>query len=137
MEGASSSLDTHKRINIPASNVDRNPEEGCMKKIKIERSMKLRKEDFRNRTFNILTNNQEPEKTWIDSFQGQRETFYDKFTPKIEPIHDEKKLLATAVTNEDRANEKIRVNMDYKPKMNITHQSSIRYKFTPTDNKIF
>ena len=68
VQGASSSLDTNKRINLPASNVDRNPEEGCMKKIKIERSLKLRKEDFRNRTFNVLTNNQEPEEKWIDSF---------------------------------------------------------------------
>ena len=137
VKDASSSLDTQKRINLPASNVDRNPEEGCMKKIKIERSLKLRKEDFRNRTFNVVTNNQEPENTWIDSFQGQKETFYDKFMPQINPIHDEKKLLATAVTNDDLANEKLRVNMNYKPKMNITHSSSIRYKFTPVDNKIF
>ena len=57
--------------------------------------------------------------------------------PKIEPVHDEKKLLATSVTKQDIDNEKLRVNMEYKPKMNITYQSSIRYKHTPVDNKIF
>lgn len=34
--------DTHKRIFVPASNVNREKEEGCMNKIKIERSIKLR-----------------------------------------------------------------------------------------------
>ena len=57
VSGASSSLDTNERIYKPASNVERKPEEGCMKKIKIERSLKLRKEDFRGKTFNIVTNN--------------------------------------------------------------------------------
>jgi hypothetical protein len=55
---------------VPASNIERQPDDGCMKKIKIERSLKLRKEDFRNRTFNVITNNIEPEKNWIDSFGG-------------------------------------------------------------------
>jgi hypothetical protein len=44
-----------------------------MKKIKIERSLKLRQEDLRSRHFNVITNNQEPEKNWIDSFGGQKE----------------------------------------------------------------
>lgn len=47
--------DTHQRIFVPASNVDRQKEEGCMNKIKIERSMKLRAEEQRGRKFNPLT----------------------------------------------------------------------------------
>lgn len=54
-----------------------------MKKIKIERSLKLRKEDFRNRTFNVVTNNVEPENNWIDSFGGQKDQLYDKVAPKV------------------------------------------------------
>ena len=33
---------TFNRMFVPASNVDRNNEDGCMKKIRIERSLKLR-----------------------------------------------------------------------------------------------
>lgn len=36
---------TQKRIFTPSSNVDRKKEEGCMKKIKIERAVKLDQED--------------------------------------------------------------------------------------------
>ena len=52
------------RIYVPASNIERNPEDGCMKKIKIERSLKLRKEDMRVKNYNILTNNQLEEGNW-------------------------------------------------------------------------
>jgi len=41
-----------------------------MKKIKIERSMKLRKEDTRNKVYNVLTNNQDIEGDWINSFSN-------------------------------------------------------------------
>lgn len=54
-----SSLDTYKRIYVPASNINRTPEDGCMKKILIERSMKLRQEDLRQKQTNVITNNQE------------------------------------------------------------------------------
>jgi hypothetical protein len=40
-------LNTFERICASASNINREPEDGCMKKIKIERSLKLRKEDVR------------------------------------------------------------------------------------------
>ena len=43
--GSLSSLDTYSRFCVPASNVDRKTEDGCMKKIRIERSLKLRRED--------------------------------------------------------------------------------------------
>jgi hypothetical protein len=79
VRGSQAELDTHKRIYIPASNIERNPEDGCMKKIKIERSLKLRREDFRNRTTNVLTNNAEPENVWIDSFGNQKETYMKQF----------------------------------------------------------
>jgi hypothetical protein len=42
-------LNTYERIYVPASNINREPEDGCMKKIKIERSLKLRKEDVRQK----------------------------------------------------------------------------------------
>ena len=60
-----------------------------MKKIKIERSLKLRKEDLRRRNYNILTNNIEPEDIWLNSFGKQKEAdFYKTAMPKIESFHD-------------------------------------------------
>jgi hypothetical protein len=61
-----------------------------MKKIKIERSLKLRREDFRNKTTNVLTNCKEPEEVWIDSFGVQKETQMKSFQPQIEAFHQEK-----------------------------------------------
>jgi hypothetical protein len=58
---------SHERIFEPASNVNRQKEEGCMKKIKIERSVKLRHEEIRGRKFNILTGATDNE-TWKSSF---------------------------------------------------------------------
>jgi hypothetical protein len=79
--GSQVDLDTHKRIYEPASNIERVPEDGCMKKIKIERSLKLRREDFRTKTTNVLTNCNEPEQVWIDSFGVQKETHMKNFLP--------------------------------------------------------
>jgi len=56
---------THKRIFVPASNVERKKEEGCMAKIKIERTAKLAKEDQRGRSFNILTGASIDNKVWL------------------------------------------------------------------------
>jgi len=52
-----------------------------MKKIKIERSLKLRKEDFRNKSTNVVTNNIEPENVWVDSFGGQKDTYMKTWQP--------------------------------------------------------
>jgi len=50
---------TFQRIFEPANNVDRKPEDGCMNKIKIERSIKLRTEDRKGRKdFNIISGSQ-------------------------------------------------------------------------------
>lgn len=84
-----------------------------MKKIKIERSLKLRQEDFRNRNFNVITNNQEPENNWIDSFGGQKQQLYDTIAPKVKDVHAETKIIARSITEEDRMNNTMRVNMDY------------------------
>jgi hypothetical protein len=46
---------TNQRIFVPSSNVDRKKEEGCMNKIKIERAVKLDKEDHREIKYNILS----------------------------------------------------------------------------------
>ena len=42
-------FNTHQRIFLPANNLERQPEDGCMKKIKLERSLKLRNEEFKGR----------------------------------------------------------------------------------------
>lgn len=52
---------------MPASNVDRKKEEGCMAKIKIERAAKLDVEDKRNRSFNILSGAAIDKKVWLNS----------------------------------------------------------------------
>jgi len=83
VENSSRKLDTYSRIYVPASNVSRQPDEGCMKKIKIERSLKLRKEDFRSKTFNPVTNTGCDESNWINSFAGQKEQLYEKVQPKV------------------------------------------------------
>ena len=47
---------THERLFMAADNVARVKEEGCMNKIKIERSIKLRQEEFKNRSkYDIVT----------------------------------------------------------------------------------
>lgn len=69
-DNSSKKQDTHTRIYVPASNIERQPDDGCMKKIKIERSLKLRKEDFRSKTYNPVTNTGCPESQWINSFGG-------------------------------------------------------------------
>ena len=60
---------------MPASNVNREEEDGCMKKIRLERSLKLRREDMRGRSFNLLTNVEIAEDDWLSSFGDQRKTF--------------------------------------------------------------
>ena len=94
--------DTHTRIYVPASNIERQPDDGCMKKIKIERSLKLRKEDFRSKTYNPVTNTGCEESQWINSFGGQKEQLYEKVQPKVEIIHTEKKNIASFMTCEDK-----------------------------------
>ena len=60
---------THQRLFVPADNVERKPEDGCMKKIKIERSMKLRAEEFKNRAkYDIVTGGEQADSAWIDAF---------------------------------------------------------------------
>ena len=63
---------THERIFVPADNVERKKEDGCMNKIKIERTLKLREEDFKGRgKFNILTGAEQSDQAWIGSFGKQ------------------------------------------------------------------
>lgn len=58
---------------MPASNIERQPDEGCMKKIKIERSLKLNREDCRDKNFNVLSNTAKNEENWLNSFGDQKE----------------------------------------------------------------
>jgi hypothetical protein len=65
-------MPTHERIFVPANNVERKKEDGCMNKIKIERTLKLRQEDFKGRgKFNILTGAEQGDSGWIGSFGKQ------------------------------------------------------------------
>ena len=57
---------------MPANNVEREPEDGCMKKIKIERCMKLRNEEFKNRAkYDIVTGVSQGDSSWVGSFGKQ------------------------------------------------------------------
>lgn len=65
-------FDSHQRLFVPASNVDREKEDGCMNKLKIERSIKLRQEDFKNRKkYDIVSGAEQKDGAWINSFGGQ------------------------------------------------------------------
>lgn len=55
-----------------------------MKKIRLERSMKLRQEDLRNRNTNLITNNEEDKNVWLNSFGEQKDKYYDKFNQTID-----------------------------------------------------
>ena len=137
VKGSQAELNTKARIFEPASNVERQAEEGCMKKIKIERSLKLRQEDIRSRTFNILSNKSENEDNWLGCYGQQKEQYFSQVMPKMSTIHDEKKQITNKLTNDESINISKRLSMDYKPKMNVTWQSSIRYKHTPKDNELW
>jgi len=104
VKGSQAENDTYSRIYVSASNVERAPEEGCMKKIKLERSLKLRKEDLRSRDYNIISNVDDPERNWLESFGDQKVGIYDHFVPKIKKIHDEKSIISNRVTSEDIMN---------------------------------
>ncbi len=65
-------FNTHQRLFVAADNVERAPEDGCMKKIKIERSLKLRNEDFKGRSkYDIVSGVQQADSAWVDSFGKQ------------------------------------------------------------------
>jgi hypothetical protein len=66
---------THERIFVAASNVERKKEEGCMAKIKIERTAKLAQEDRRGKTYNILTGATMDNKVWLNSMGNQSNGF--------------------------------------------------------------
>jgi len=65
-------FNSYERLFVPADNVERKPEDGCMKKIKIERSLKLRQEEFKNRPkYDIVSGVESPDSNWIHSFGKQ------------------------------------------------------------------
>lgn len=66
---------TKERLFEPASNVERKAEEGCMKKIKIERTAKLDTEDRRGRNYNILNGSQYEPEIWVKSMGPQASGF--------------------------------------------------------------
>ena len=80
---------TFTRLFVPANNVERKREDGCMKKIKIERCMKLRSEDFKNRPkYDIVSGREAPDSVWVDSFGKQARDFGVK-TLNTQRISDE------------------------------------------------
>jgi hypothetical protein len=66
---------TSERIFAPASNVERKKEEGCMAKIKIERTAKLDTEDRRGKSYNIVTGAAIDQKVWVNSMGSQASGF--------------------------------------------------------------
>lgn len=73
---------------MPADNVERKPEDGCMKKIKIERSLKLRQEEFKNRSkYDIVTGMDQGDSIWVDSF-GKQAAASGIRTAKTQRIND-------------------------------------------------
>ena len=63
---------SHQRLFEPASNVDRTKEDGCMNKLKIERSIKLRQEEFKGRKkYDIVSGVEQKDEAWIGSFGDQ------------------------------------------------------------------
>lgn len=66
---------TTQRIFVPASNVERKKEEGCMNKIKIERTAKLDLEDRRKKHYNIVTGAAVDPQVWVGSMGKQAEGF--------------------------------------------------------------
>ncbi len=62
---------TAQRIFVPASNVDRKKEEGCMPKLKIERAHKLFSEDVRGKSYNILSGAEVDKKVWMNAMGEQ------------------------------------------------------------------
>ena len=60
---------THERLFVPADNVERKKEDGCMNKIKVERSIKLRQEEFKGRSkYDIVNGQSQADELWIKSF---------------------------------------------------------------------
>lgn len=68
VESTARPTNTHERLFIPANNVERKKEDGCMNKLKIERSLKLRQEETKGRDFNILSGTRQEDKVWIQAF---------------------------------------------------------------------
>lgn len=105
-----------------------------MNSTKVERSLKLRQEDFRSKPYNIIGNVQQEEGTWMKCFDNQLADLDVKVSDNISITHTEKKQIASNVNEVDRVNEKLRVNMDYMAKKNLSHETSARYKHNPKDN---
>ena len=58
-----------QRLFVPADNVDRQSEDGCMNKIKIERCLKLRQEDTRKKNhYDLISGKTHTDQTWIKAF---------------------------------------------------------------------
>jgi hypothetical protein len=66
---------TQSRIFVAASNVDRKKQEGCMNKIKIERTAKLVQEDHRHNSYNILSGAILDNRVWANAMGSQSEGF--------------------------------------------------------------
>jgi len=66
-----SKKDTHERMFVPASNVNRVKEDGCMNKIKIERSQKLVTEDCRGKKYDIINGSTKKDSDWMRGYGEQ------------------------------------------------------------------
>lgn len=132
-------MTTHQKLYMPVNDTDRKPEDGCcMKKVRLERTLKLRKEDMRDKDFNVLTNNVSPEENWLNTFgKDQKDVYLAPVSDSLSILHNEKSQIASCLSMDDLKNEKERINMNYMPKKVITHESSLRYQCIPKDNQLW
>ena len=84
-------FNSFQRLFEPADNVDRKSEDGCMKKIKIERSAKLRQEDTRGHNhFDIISGKSHTDQYWIKAFGQQAKDAKMIEKPKLATLDDMK-----------------------------------------------
>ena len=84
-------FNSFQRLFEPADNVERKAEDGCMKKIKIERSLKLNQEDKRDHAhFDIISGKTNSDQTWIKAFGQQAKEAKLVEKPKIVSLDDMK-----------------------------------------------
>jgi hypothetical protein len=96
---------TFKKIFEPGTNFTRKNEDGCPVSVKVERTLKLREEDFRAKPYNILSNTKQQEGTWRGCFKDQLTNLDAGIPDTISVVHTEKKQISCAVTDLDKQNE--------------------------------
>ena len=92
-------FNSFQRIFEPANNVDRKQEDGCMKKIKIERSLKLKAEEVKNRNrYDIISGKTDTDQQWIKAFGDQAVQAKLVEKPKVASLDEMKSHWSKAIS---------------------------------------